>query len=133
MPELSLLDSPRLEKLCVPLSVDRELEAAAQLLIEVGAQRLLLVAGIGGDAAVVLDQAGDVVLGVLGAAAHAGVGLVRERLVAVELLLEIERPAGLKERGDRVGVAEDAQRLVQRWRRFGSRARWPAKARPTAA
>ena len=79
-----------------------------------------------------LTSAGDVVPGVLGAAAHAGVGLVRERLVAVQLLLEVEHPALLKLRGHERGVREDGQRLVQRRETSASPARWPARRRPTA-
>jgi hypothetical protein len=96
------------------VGVDRELDPVGELLIDVGPQRLLLVPGIDGDALVVLDQAGDVVAGLLGAAAHAGRGLVGQRLPAVDLVLDVEAATRLEQRGDQRRVAVDRECLRQR-------------------
>ncbi len=61
VPRVVVVGEPALREAVGPVQVDLQLEAAAQLLVEIGPQRLLLVAGVGGDAAVVLDQRRDVV------------------------------------------------------------------------
>ena len=89
------------------IQVDLKLEALAQQLVQIGANRLFLVAGVDRNALVVHEQAGHIVFGVLGPTAHTGIGLIGQRVTAVQLVLEVEGGSGLECGGNRSGVAEN--------------------------
>src|SRR4029079_15413348 len=96
------------------IQIYRKLEITAQHLVQIGAERLFLVAGVDRDAFVVHDQSGDIVLGVLRPAAHTGIGLIGQPVAAVQLVFEVEGPSRLECGGNRSRVAEYRQRLVER-------------------
>ena len=96
------------------VQVHAHLETGTQQLVQVGAKRLLLVAGVRRDPAVFLDEARQEIRRLIIAAGDARVGLDRERVLAVQGFLVVEeraraarQVADAPDKRPRCGVARD--------------------------